>query len=124
MLKQYKSYKDVPKKYKYDLEFLLDNKTKEEILKDILKIFDQLIKIKDSKYDSKESYLESLKLSDKFTIKSNKLFNYITNSISINVVDDKMNSFYEKVKFEFYKKTQKLGPEEVRFFKNASKIKK
>ena len=124
MLKQYKSYKDVPEKYKYDLKFLLENKTKEELLKETLKIFDQLIKIKDSKYNSKASYLKALKLFDEFTIKSNKLFNYITNNISINVVDDKMNSFYEKVKFEFYKKNQELGVEEARFFKNASKIKK
>ena len=124
MVKQYKSYKDVPKKYKYDLEFLLENKTKEKVLEDVLKTFDQLIKIKNSKYDSKEAYLESLKLSDQFAIKSNKLFNYITNSISVNIVDNKMNSFFEKVKFEFYKKTQEFGPEEARFFKNSSKIAK
>jgi oligoendopeptidase F len=122
--KQYKNYQEVPNKYKFDLEFLLEGKTKEERLKELLNFLDQQIKEKDSKYESKESYLKSLKLNDKITIKANKLFNYISNNISVNVVDDKMNSFYEKVQYDFYLKEQELGPEEPRFFKNSSKIEK
>ncbi len=124
MSKQYKNYQEVPNKYKFDLEFLLEGKTKEERLKELLNFLDQQIKEKDSKYESKESYLKSLKLNDKITIKANKLFNYISNNISVNVVDDKMNSFYEKVQYDFYLKEQELGPEEPRFFKNSSKIEK
>lgn len=122
-VKQYDKYSDVPKKYRYDLEFLLEGKTKEELKNQIVKLLKESIKNKDSKYDSSASFLESLKHSDKFEQLTNRLFNYISNSLAVNVVDADMKKFAEELEFEMYNLNKELGAEQARFFKNAKKVK-
>lgn len=121
--KEYKKYSDVPKKYRFDLEFLLEGKTKEQALKNVIKIFKQYIETKDSKFESKEAYLKALKLNDKLEREAGKLFNYMQNTMAVNVVDKDMKVFMDTAEFEFYKLNQELGPEEPRFFKHSKKIK-
>ncbi len=122
--KQYKKYEDVPKKYRWNLEFLLEGKTPDKVLTNLLNEFKKMIEVKDSKYVSSAAFLKALKHGDKFTVMNNKLSNYISNSNSQNVVDPVINALSKKYQFEFYKLSQEFGSEDVRFFKNASKIAK
>lgn len=123
MAKQYKSHKEVPAKYKWDLSFLLNGKTIEEKIAKFFKEYKKLVVIKDSKYNSKEEYLKYLKFNDKLVSEFYAISNYVNNSISLNVSDDKANSLNQQISFETYKISQELGAEDVRFFANSKKIK-
>ena len=124
MSKQYKSHAQVPKKYKWDLSFLLEGKTPEQALNSLVKDYGRVIKEKESKYATAKSYLSSLKYEDKLTIKSNKLMNYISNSQNLNVTDAGALSLGQKVEFEMYKIANAIGSEDTRFFKHAAKLAK
>ena len=123
MSKEYKNYLDVPKKYKYDLEFLLQGQTIEELEEQYFSIIKQLIKIKDSKYNNSKEYINALKLEEKSERLYFRLSNYISNTLSVNISDPKMNSFSNKHIFKNQKLIEELGSEDTRFFKNIKKIK-
>ena len=80
--------------------------------------------IKDSKYNNEKSYLEYLKNQEKTTILFNKISNYISNNLSINVVDRNFNKLSEELSFRFFNFQKELGSETNRIFKNESKLKK
>lgn len=123
MLKEYKKYKDVPKKYRWDLESLLNNKSIEDLITQVINGYKNLIKIKDSKYESANSYLKALRQEDRLSIIMNKVHNYIYNRLSQNVVDPEMVSLSQKFSYDLYILQQEMGSEESRFFKHSKKIK-
>ena len=47
-IKHYKKYSDVPQKYRFDLEDILENKTIEQLIKEFFDLYRHEIKIKDS----------------------------------------------------------------------------
>lgn len=55
--KQFSSYKDIPKQYKFDLDDILKGKQIDSLIEEFKSIKEQRIKIKDSKYNSIEEYL-------------------------------------------------------------------
>ena len=124
MAKQYKTHSAVPKKYKWDLTFLLDGKTPEEAINAVLKDFRKELKIKDSKYDSPEAYLKYLKANEKMAENYFKLSNYISNSTSLNVADPVPAALAQKFQFGMYEINKEMGSEDVRFFKNSAKLAK
>ena len=121
--KQFKNRKEVPTKYKWDLESILKDKKIEEYIEEYKKNSDKLIKMKDSKYDSPESLLKALKLEDESIKNLYIIHNYMSNSISTNVVDAKANKMNQEFQFLSYEVSQKMGPETPRIFKNEKKIK-
>ena len=121
-MKQYKKYEDVPSKYKWDLEDLLQGQTKEELFNEFVKMFEKTIKFKDKVYTSKENYLKHLKHEDKTTLVFFRLHNYISNSKSTNVVDTEANAFYQKVQIKMMQLSQELGPTNPELFKNEKKV--
>ncbi len=121
-MKQYKKYSDVPKKYKFDLESLLDGKTIDDLLEQLFKYLKEEIKIKDSKYDNSKTYLKYLKDQEKVTILFNKISNYISNHLAVNVVDDKFNKLSEELNFKLFNYQKELGSETNRIFKNEKKL--
>ncbi len=122
-IKQYKKYDDIPKKYQFDLEDILENKTIEELIDEFFKKMKNEIKIKDSKYSDSKTYLKYLQNQEKLIILFNKISNYISNKISINVVDPKFNKLNNEFNYKYYSLSRELGPESNRIFNNEKKLK-
>ena len=123
-MKEYKNHKLVAKKYKWDLSFLLEGKTPKEAMEEIIKLCKISIKIKDTKYKSSQTYLNSLKDEEKLQIKVNKLENYIFNFRNLDVTNKDAKTLIQKFEFEMYKLANELGPEATRFFKHAKDLAK
>ena len=123
-MKEYKNHKLVAKKYKWDLSFLLEGKTFEEAMEEVIKLCKISIKIKDTKYKSSQTYLNSLKDEEKLQIKVNKLKNYISNFGNLDVTNKDAKTLIQKFEFEMYKLANELGPEATRFFKHAKDLAK
>ena len=123
MAKQYKKYSDVPKKYRFDLDSLLGDKTIEELIEELFEKLNQEITIKDSKYDNSQTYLKYLKDQEKVTILFNRVSNYLSNHISINVIDPKFNKLNDELSYRLFNYQKELGSETNRIFKNEKKLK-
>lgn len=121
-IKIYKSYAEIEPEYKWDLDDILENKPLSSLTDEYFSLFDKLIEIKDSKYENIENYCAYLELAKKFNILSNKITNYLSNSLNTNLIDPKMN----KISDEFEQKNQeyeiKLGSEINRISLHKDKI--
>ncbi|WP_041593755.1 oligoendopeptidase F [Mycoplasmopsis cynos] len=122
-IKQYQNYKDVPEKYRWDLEDILKGKTIEQWFKEYEEIMLIRIKQKNSKYDSIENYIEDIKNAEAQSIISNKIDNYISNNFNTDLV----NPIFIKLKNDYELRVNKLenefGSETNRFFANIEKMK-
>ncbi|QJG66755.1 M3 family oligoendopeptidase [Mycoplasma phocoenae] len=123
MNKKYSSHTQVETEYRWDLNDILKDKTYSDLLSEYFSIYDELIEIKDSKYESADSFLNSLKLNDKHTEIEYKINNYLSNNLSVNVVDPKMNELLEEFENKSAKYSIKFGSEANRMAKNIDKIK-
>lgn len=123
-MKQYKSHKEVPNKYKWDLSFLLEGKDLETRIQELFKDLKETLKTKDSKYDSPEAFLESLKLEDKISINATKISSYFSNSMALDITNSKIIDIREKFDFELNSFYQELGTDNFKFFENSAKIAK
>lgn len=121
-IKQYKNVSEVESKYRWNLEVLLEGKTPAQALEDLLTEANQLIEIKDSKFDSAESYLAARAIEDQISIKMNKFYNYVSNKTSENVVEAETAKLSAKFSHEMAEYESKMGSEEVRILANESKI--
>ncbi len=121
-MKQYKTHDEVPKKYKWDLSFLLEGKSLESRMKELFENLNKTLKTKDSKYDSPKAFLESLKLEDKISIEATKVSSFFSNSLALDITNARIIDIREKFSFELNNFYQELGAEEFRFFRNADKI--
>lgn len=121
-IKQYEKHELVDKKYKWDLSFLLEGKTPEEALDANIKLARKQIEIKESQYNSKEDYLAALKLQDEVQMNFYKIYNYISNSINLDVSNAKALALKEKYFYESYKIDQELGATTALFYENADKV--
>ena len=123
-MKEYKTHAEVATPYKWDLEFLLEGKTPEQALTNIIKLYKIAIKNKDSKYESSQAYLQSLKDDEKITIKVYKFVNYFTNLRNLNLTNPRPKMLEQKFNSEMFKIQNALGSEKTRFFKNSQKLAK
>ncbi|UWV77255.1 hypothetical protein NW070_06125 [Mycoplasmopsis cynos] len=108
-IKQYQNYKDVPEKYRWDLEDILKGKTIEQWFKEYEEIMLIRIKQKNSKYDSIENYIEDIKNNRRQSIISNKIDNYISNNFNTDLV----NPIFIKLKNDYELRVHKLENEFV-----------
>lgn len=122
-IKQYKKYSDVPQKYRFDLEDILEHKTIEQLMKEFFDLFKKEIKIKDSKYTDEKTYLKYLKDHEKIVILFNKISNYLSNKISINVIDPIFNKMSNEFSYQCSELSKELGSESVRIFQHEKKLK-
>lgn len=121
-MKEYKKYGDIPEKYKFDLDYLLENKSIEKNIEKYLNLIEKEIEEKDSKYESAESYLKHIKYTEKTSILANKIFNYISNNISVNVISPEFNKLQDDLEFKLFEFNKRLGSETNRFFDNEKKL--
>ncbi|MBU4691043.1 oligoendopeptidase F [Mycoplasma zalophi] len=122
MKKIYSSYNQVPEEYKWDLESILKNTTFEELKNQYFDIFNHIIATKESKYDSKENYLDYLKVQEKFLELEFKINNYLQNKSSINVVDPEINKEIADFDNKVANYLNKLGSEISRIKKYKDKL--
>ena len=122
-IKHYKKYSDVPQKYRFDLEDILENKTIEQLIKEFFDLYRHEIKIKDSKYENEKTYLNYLKDHVKITVLFNRISNYISNKISTNIVDPKFNKMNNEFSYQCSLLSKELGSETVRIFQHEKKLK-
>lgn len=122
-IKQYKNHKHVEDKYKWDLEDILQGKSIHYWINEYEKLTKARIKVKDSKYDSIEAYLEDLKLNDEQTLVSNKIYNYISNNLNTDLTNPAYIKLDKEFEFKSHELSQELGSELPRFFANLEKIK-
>ena len=92
-MKQYKKYEDVPKKYRFDLDHLLEGKTINKLIDLLFKKLNKDLEIKDEKYKDSKTYIKYLKDQKNISILFNKVSNYISNNIAIyNVYNKKFSN--------------------------------
>jgi oligoendopeptidase F len=121
-MKEYKKYKDIPEKYRFDLEYLLEGQKIEDLILQYFELIEVDIIEKDSKYESAKSYLSHIENSEKSSILANKISNYISNNISVNVVSPEFNKLQDDLEFKLFEFNKRLGSETNRFFDNEKKL--
>ncbi len=121
-MKEYKKYIDIPEKYRFDLDFLLEGIPIEEHIKNYFKLIEFEIIEKDSKYDTPEKYLQNIQNGEKASILANKIFNYISNNINVNIVSPEFNKLQDDLEFKLFEFNKRLGSETNRFFNNEDKL--
>ncbi|MDI4567748.1 MAG: hypothetical protein E7Y34_01560, partial [Mycoplasma sp.] len=118
----YKSRDQIDDKYKWDLEFLLENKTLDQNLEILFKKIKELFSWKEKKYNNLENFVAYLKLQDQTTILINKISNYLSNKLNEDVTNTYYNKKSEELSYQLYLLEQEQGAENYLFFKNANKI--
>ncbi|MGL5205855.1 MAG: oligoendopeptidase F, partial [Metamycoplasmataceae bacterium] len=121
-MKIYKKYNDIPLKYRFDLEYLLEGQKIEDLIKKYFKLLETKIIEKDSKYESPDAYLKHLKKNEKTSILANKIYNYISNNISVNVVSPEFHKLQDDLEFKLFEFNKRLGSETNRFFLHENKL--
>lgn len=122
-MKQYEKYENVPKKYKFDLNDLLEGKTIETLINELFNLLENELKTKETKYENHKTYLSYLKSQKKTTVLMNKISNYISNNISINLVSPEFNKLSNDLNYKLFEFQKKMGSETNRIFKNEKKLK-
>ncbi|MBN3534615.1 oligoendopeptidase F [Mycoplasma procyoni] len=123
-MKFYKKYSDIPQKYRFDLDSLLENDTIENLIDKYLKQIYQELKYKDSKYESPEKFLEFKKLEQENDLLYNRIFNYLSNKSSLNVVDEKINKLIADFELKVNEFQKENGSELNRAYQNLEKLSK
>lgn len=121
-MKQYKKYQDVENKYRFDLNDLLKGKKINDLIEDFFQILNEELKVKDSKYQNKDTYLNYLKNQEKKSILFNRISNYISNNLSINVVNTEFNKLNEDFNYRYFLFQKEFGSETNRIFQNEKKL--
>ncbi|WP_373435276.1 oligoendopeptidase F [Metamycoplasma equirhinis] len=123
-LKKYNSYQEIEEKYRFDLEDILNGKSYEKLEDEYFKLFDKIIEIKDSKYESLQNYQNYLKLANQMQILSNKISNYLSNTLNTNIVDAEINKKIAVFESRAAEYTKRNGSESNRIAKNRKLIEK
>ncbi|WP_406614701.1 oligoendopeptidase F [Mycoplasma corogypsi] len=122
-INEYDKYLDIPEKYRFDLESILEGKTLEQLIAEYQKLTEQRISNKDTKYNDIEAYVADVKLSEQASLIMFKIHNYISNNLNTNLVDPKWKKIKQDFSFLSNELSQKLGSESNRFYKHIDKMK-
>ncbi|MBN4089403.1 oligoendopeptidase F [Mycoplasma enhydrae] len=122
-MKKYNKYIDIEEKYRFDLEDILSNSSYDELLKQYFELYDKLIKIKDSKYESLDNYVNSLKYDEQMTLLGNRIENYLSNKLNTNLVDPLINKLISEFDSKKAEYSKLFGSEINRIAEHKDKIK-
>ena len=123
-LKKYNNYQEIPNQYKWDLDDILNGKTIDQLINEYFYLFDELILIKDSKYEAIQNYISYLNINKSFLVLKNKIINYFSNLININIVDSKVLKQNDDFELKEQEYQTKFGSEINRIYKNKDFIKR
>ncbi|MGZ9756728.1 oligoendopeptidase F [Mycoplasma sp. 4423] len=121
--KQFKNHKDIPSEYTWDLDDILSGSSIEELISEYKKVYKSRILNKDSKYDSIESYLADVMLSEQQTKLAFKIDNYISNNLNTDLVNAKFKQLESEFQFLSHTLNTEFGSESNRFYANMEKMK-
>ncbi|TPR54299.1 oligoendopeptidase F [Metamycoplasma neophronis] len=121
-IKKFNSYSEVDENLKWDLDDILGSKTYQELEDEYFKLYDIIIKVKDSKYETLKNYEDYLKVSAKMAILGNKVSNYLSNKLNTNIVDFETNTLLAKFDSKSAEYAKKLGSETNRIAQHRAKI--
>ncbi|QCZ36462.1 oligoendopeptidase F [Mycoplasma nasistruthionis] len=120
--KQYKKYSDVPKQYQWDLEDILQNKPLTYWIDLSVEIAKKRISNKDSKYKTIEAYLEDIKDANLASEVENKISNYLSNKLNVNLIDPEIKKLSQDYEFLSQQLSDEFGSELNRFYANMDKM--
>lgn len=83
-------------KYRWDLEYLLENKTLEELYKETFSKVDEVVSLKNTAFDNIENFRNWHKTNAEMMAKLFKTYNYISNKLNENVNDAEASGWYQK----------------------------
>lgn len=111
------------KKYEWDLDDLLNNKSLDDLYAEFEAKKAERIKAFATFLDSKENFAQWQVLEEEFTIIANRFYNYVSNNLNTNVVDPKWNSWSQKLSASFYELETALSNYDSVILANEAKIK-
>lgn len=121
-MKQYKKYTDVPAQYRFDLDYLLQGQTIEQLIDQLFEVLEHEYEIRDAKYANSDTYLKALLGQEKSTVLLNRIANYISNNLSTNVISPEFNKLSNDLQFRMFAYQKKFGSEINRIFKHAKSL--
>lgn len=122
MAKKYAKYDDVPKQYQFDLEDLLGGETIESLIAQGINCKQKWVEAERGMYDSDTNYLAAIKLDEKFQLVHNRISNYLSNKLAVNLINQEINQLVEKYETALRDLTIQAGCTIDHFFQNSSKV--
>lgn len=120
---KYNSIEEVEKKYRWDLEACLLGKTIEDYIAKLKELSKKVISVKESKYESKESYIEALKLGIEFERNLIIPYQYLSNKLNTNLVSPETNRDFQMLMNVYHAHNAEYGSETKLIKKNKKKLK-
>ncbi|VEU59799.1 M3 family metallopeptidase [Mesomycoplasma neurolyticum] len=119
----YKKYKDIPNKYKFDLESLIRKNSIQEEIEFFLIKKRRILEYRDKKYESPKNYLEFLNIEKENNLIFNRIYNYLSNKLNVNLVDDKLNNLILEFENKLNDIYEENGSEINKEMQNIEKLK-
>lgn len=110
------------KDYKWDIESILEGQSIDELFNLWKKKNDYLIEIYPNFLDSLDLFKNWLMSNEEETILSNRLFNYISNSLNENLNSSELNGWMQKLQMSSVFYSEKFSDYENKILKNKNKI--
>ena len=123
-MKQYKKYADVPAQYRFDLAHLLQGQTIHQLIEQLFELLEIEYEQRDAKYNNWQAYLQYLTNKETSLVLMNRISNYISNHLSINLVDPEFNKLNNDLQFRLFEYQKKLGSETNRIFQHEQQLRK
>ncbi|MGZ9413771.1 oligoendopeptidase F [Mycoplasma sp. 480] len=121
-MKNYKNYNEIPEKYKFDLEFILKNKSIQEWLDDFEKYSIPVIKTSKTKFENIDKFIEYKEKQKEFDLYFSQIYNYLSNKKNTNLVEPVVSTHFGLLLNKYSDFIKELGSEENEYFKNSHKI--
>lgn len=112
------------KKYTWDLEALLSNKSLDDLYDQWIKQNEKMISIYKKFVDSEDNFIQWLSESEKLEILSNRLMNYVTNNMNEDIANPKWISWSQKLRNKDQEFSQPFSDFSNRILANEPKIRK
>lgn len=110
------------KKYMWDLDSILGSQSLEQLFEQHEQLKQKTIESYKTFLDSKENFINWIKLEEELEVVSNRLYNYISNNLNTNVVDQTWNGWMQKFTASYYELSSALSGYNTTIINNESKV--
>lgn len=119
---RYDSAESVEEKYRWDLESCLLGKSIDEYLERFKELSEEVIALKEKRFENKDLYLKSMKLFEEQTKNISIPLLYLHNKKNTNIVDPETNSELQRV-FNIYNNfSARYGSDSYLFKRHKKKL--
>ena len=123
MSKQYKDRKSIPEEYKWDLEGILEGKSREDWIQSKLEEIKSYVPDLNNRFESKERFLKAMIAELKKLDAETEVSWYLINNEMVNVVDSEIAGLRQKFDFELYKINMDIEPFDQKLKENVELVK-